>query len=118
LEAIAEGRVLVDGRIVTNPRSQVRRDALVSIRRPTALRGEAKLRAALAAFEVPVAGRVALDAGAAAGGFVRVLLELGAARVYAVDVGHGQLLGSLRQEPRVVTLERTNISDLDPSLVP
>ncbi|HEY4026225.1 MAG TPA: SAM-dependent methyltransferase [Candidatus Dormibacteraeota bacterium] len=118
MESIVEGRVLVDGRIITNPRSQVRRDALISVRRPAALRGEAKLRPALEAFAVPVAGRTALDAGAAAGGFVRVLLDRGAARVYAVDVGHGQLLGSLRQDPRVVTLERTNISELDAALVP
>lgn len=82
------------------------------------LRGEAKLRAALGNFAPPVAGRVALDVGAGAGGFTRVLLDAGARRVYAVDVGFGQLLGSLRQDPRVVVLERTNLAALDSSLVP
>jgi 23S rRNA (cytidine1920-2'-O)/16S rRNA (cytidine1409-2'-O)-methyltransferase len=82
------------------------------------LRGEAKLRAALLSFDISVAGRVALDVGAAAGGFTRVLLEGGAARVYAVDAGYGQLLGSLRQEPRVVNLEATNVSALDAAVIP
>jgi 23S rRNA (cytidine1920-2'-O)/16S rRNA (cytidine1409-2'-O)-methyltransferase len=82
------------------------------------LRGEAKLRAALSVFEVRVAGRVCLDLGAAAGGFTRVLLEAGASRVYAVDAGFGQLLGSLRQDARVVNLEATNVAALDGRLVP
>ncbi len=82
------------------------------------LRGEAKLRAALTGFDVRVAGRVCLDLGAAAGGFTRVLLEAGASRVYAVDAGFGQLLGSLRQDPRVVNLEATNVAALDTRLVP
>jgi 23S rRNA (cytidine1920-2'-O)/16S rRNA (cytidine1409-2'-O)-methyltransferase len=82
------------------------------------LRGEAKLEAALAAFGVAVAGRTALDAGAAAGGFTRVLLRHGARRVYAVDAGHGQLLGSLRQDARVVNLEATNLGSLGARLVP
>jgi 23S rRNA (cytidine1920-2'-O)/16S rRNA (cytidine1409-2'-O)-methyltransferase len=70
-----------------------------------------KLRAALDAFGVSPAGRICLDVGASTGGFTSVLIERGAAKVYAVDVGHGQLLGSLRQDPRVVNLERTNIAD-------
>jgi len=82
------------------------------------LRGEAKLRAALAEFDVDVRGRTCLDVGAAAGGFTRVLLDEGAARVYAVDAGFGQLLGSLRQDPRVLNLEATNVSKLDVHLVP
>lgn len=115
---IAGGRVRVDGIVRANPASLVRRDASVLVTGPTVLRGEAKLRAALAAFRVPVAGRVALDVGAAAGGFTKVLLQADARRVYAVDVGHGQLLGSLRQDPRVVNLEATNVADLTPALVP
>jgi 23S rRNA (cytidine1920-2'-O)/16S rRNA (cytidine1409-2'-O)-methyltransferase len=67
---------------------------------------------------VVVQGRTCLDLGAAAGGFTRVLLEAGAARVYAVDVGHGQLLGSLQQEPRVINLEATNVSALNTSVIP
>jgi len=82
------------------------------------LRGEAKLRAALRLFGITVEGRVALDVGAAAGGFTRVLLDAGAARVYAVDAGHGQLLGSLRQSDRVVNLEATNVGDLDRAVIP
>jgi 23S rRNA (cytidine1920-2'-O)/16S rRNA (cytidine1409-2'-O)-methyltransferase len=116
-EAIRAGRVLVDGRVIDNPAAQVRRDASITIRKAGPLRGEVKLRAALDAFPVSVAGRVALDAGAATGGFTRVLLDAGARRVYAVDVGHGQLLGSLRQEERVVNLENTNLGDLSPALV-
>jgi 23S rRNA (cytidine1920-2'-O)/16S rRNA (cytidine1409-2'-O)-methyltransferase len=76
------------------------------------------LRAALSGFDVRVVGRICLDLGAAAGGFTRVLLEAGAARVYAVDAGFGQLLGSLRQDPRVVNLEATNVAALDAGLIP
>ncbi len=76
------------------------------------------MRAALSGFDVLIAGRVCLDLGAAAGGFTRVLLEAGASRVYAVDAGFGQLLGSLRQDPRVVNLEATNVAALDGRLIP
>jgi 23S rRNA (cytidine1920-2'-O)/16S rRNA (cytidine1409-2'-O)-methyltransferase len=119
-DAITAGRVVVDGRTLTNPASLVRRDAAITIRQESddALRGEAKLAAALRTFAVRVEGRVALDLGAAAGGFTRVLLRAGAIRVYAVDVGFGQLLGSMRQHPAVVNLERTNLADLSPQLVP
>ena len=119
-QAIKAGRVVVDGRTLTNPASLVRREAAITIRQEPddALRGEAKLVAALRTFAVPVEGRVALDLGAAAGGFTRVLLRAGAIRVYAVDVGFGQLLGSLRQNPAVINLERTNLADLSPQLVP
>ncbi len=119
-EAIGNGRVLVDGGVATNPASLVRGDATITLRTEAdqPLRGEAKLSGALEAFAVPVAGRVALDLGAAAGGFTRVLLRAGAARVYAVDAGHGQLLGSLRQHPAVVNLERTNLGELSSALVP
>lgn len=90
-------------------------DALASSRRE--LRGSVKLRAALDAFKIDVDGRTALDVGASTGGFTTVLLERGSRRVYAVDAGHGQLLGSLRQDPRVVNLEATNIGGLDRTLV-
>ena len=113
----AEG-VLVGGRVVANPRSLVREGVPVRLEVSDPLRGEAKLTAALAAFGVPVHGRVALDLGAAAGGFTRVLLDAGAARVYAVDAGFGQLLGSLRRHSSVVNLERTNIGELSTKLVP
>jgi 23S rRNA (cytidine1920-2'-O)/16S rRNA (cytidine1409-2'-O)-methyltransferase len=102
---------LVHGVPVRNPRSLVARDASVAVDVPVELRGTTKLRAALAAFSVEVAGRVAVDFGASTGGFTVALLEAGAARVYAVDVGHGQLLGSLRQDPRIINMERTNLAD-------
>ena len=94
-----------------------RREPLAAPARPP-LRGEAKLQAALDRFQISVDGRVALDVGASAGGFTRVLLRAGALRVYAVDAGHGQLLGSLRQDPRVVNLEATNVAQLDAHAIP
>jgi len=112
--AIRDGIVLVDGTVVVNPRSRVRRDAVIKLTQPQGLRGAAKLSAALDAFEIPVAGRAALDLGASAGGFTSVLVERGARVVFAVDVGYGQLLGSLRQHPQVRNLERTNLADLSP----
>jgi len=108
----------VDGFPVRNPASLIRRGASIRVRDERPLRGEAKLAAALAAFDLPVSGRVALDVGAAAGGFTRALLARGARRVYAVDAGNGQLVGSLRADPRVVVLERTNLGDLDRRLLP
>jgi 23S rRNA (cytidine1920-2'-O)/16S rRNA (cytidine1409-2'-O)-methyltransferase len=118
LAEITAGRILVDGRVAANPATWIRPEASVARRADVHLRGEAKLRAALAVFSLDVAGRVAVDCGAAAGGFTRVLLDAGARRVYAVDVGHGQLRGSLRTDARVVALERTNIAALDVSRVP
>ena len=110
--SVVAGHVLVDGRVVMNPRSRVRADSSVVIRPPRALRGEDKLRAALERFSVHVTDRACVDLGASAGGFTRVLLEHGARRVYAVDAGHGQLRGDLRNHARVVNLERTNLADL------
>lgn len=75
------------------------------------LHGREKLVFALERFGVAVDGRVALDCGASTGGFTQALLGAGARRVYAVDAGFGQLLGSLRQDARVVNLERTNLAD-------
>jgi 23S rRNA (cytidine1920-2'-O)/16S rRNA (cytidine1409-2'-O)-methyltransferase len=115
---VARGLVLVDGVVVSNPRSRVLVSSSVVVRKEADLRGSAKLRAAIDSFGVDVAGRVALDVGAAAGGFTAALLERGAARVYAVDAGHGQLLGSLRQDARVVNLEATNVGALDIAGVP
>jgi 23S rRNA (cytidine1920-2'-O)/16S rRNA (cytidine1409-2'-O)-methyltransferase len=95
------------------------RDVVAALKSsPSELRGSMKLSAALDVFRVDVAGRTCLDVGASTGGFTTVLLQKGAARVYAVDAGHGQLLGSLRQDPRVVNLEATNVGDLTVALVP
>jgi 23S rRNA (cytidine1920-2'-O)/16S rRNA (cytidine1409-2'-O)-methyltransferase len=108
---------MVDGAIVTNPRSQVRPDARIVVRKPRTPRGVVKLGHALDAFGIDVAGKVAVDLGACTGGFTIALLDRGAAQVYAVDVGFGQLLGSLQQDPRVVNLERTNVGDVDLDLL-
>jgi 23S rRNA (cytidine1920-2'-O)/16S rRNA (cytidine1409-2'-O)-methyltransferase len=115
---IEAGRVLVDGVVLSNPASRVRIGCSIVVRGASELRGSAKLRAALDTFGVDANGRAALDIGTSAGGFTAVLLERGARVVYAVDVGHGQLLGSLRQDPRVRNLEGTNIASLDRRLVP
>jgi 23S rRNA (cytidine1920-2'-O)/16S rRNA (cytidine1409-2'-O)-methyltransferase len=118
LTAIRSGSVRVNGMVITNPQSLVRPEASIVVKASTTLRGTIKLRAALATFGIPVSGRLGLDVGAAAGGFTLALLEAGARRVYAVDAGHGQLLGSLRQDPRVVNLEATNVARLDGHLIP
>jgi 23S rRNA (cytidine1920-2'-O)/16S rRNA (cytidine1409-2'-O)-methyltransferase len=116
--AVATGRVRVDGKPALNPRGLVAATAAITVDPVPLLRGATKLAAALDTFDVSVTGRLALDAGAAAGGFTTVLLDRGAVRVYAVDAGHGQLRGSLRQDARVVNLERTNLGELTPTLVP
>lgn len=81
-------------------------------------RGGTKLEAALEHFKPPVAGTVAIDVGASTGGFTDCLLQHGAAKVFAIDVGYGQLAWPLRQDPRVVTMERTNIRHLTADMLP
>jgi 23S rRNA (cytidine1920-2'-O)/16S rRNA (cytidine1409-2'-O)-methyltransferase len=109
---IASGMVRVDGRPAASAAQRVPATAEVALRgrdHPWASRGGLKLVAALDGFAIPVDGRVALDAGASTGGFTDVLLSRGAALVYAVDVGHGQLDGRLARSPRVRVLDRTNL---------
>jgi 23S rRNA (cytidine1920-2'-O)/16S rRNA (cytidine1409-2'-O)-methyltransferase len=111
----------VDGRRAEKPGAAVPDGAAVEVLAPLPYvsRGGIKLQAALDAFDVRPAGRVAVDVGASTGGFTDCLLQAGAARVYAVDVGFGQLDLRLRRDPRVVVLERTNIRYLGRSaLVP
>jgi 23S rRNA (cytidine1920-2'-O)/16S rRNA (cytidine1409-2'-O)-methyltransferase len=117
-DLVRRGLVLVNEAPTWNPRARVRADASVRLLRSTPLRGTVKLSHALRAFGLDVTGLTALDLGAAAGGFTQALLDGGARRVYAVDVGVGQLRGVLRNDPRVVNLERTNLSQLSPRLVP
>lgn len=112
---ILAGRVLVNGRCVDKEAAPVDPGAVVQVRgleMRYVSRGGLKLEGALADLKVDVSGRVVLDAGASTGGFTDCLLQHGAARVYAVDAGFGQLAGKLRCDPRVVNLERTNIGDL------
>ncbi len=112
---ILAGAVRVAGQARQKPGDQVRPDAVVELREslPYASRGGYKLAHALDAFALDPAGLAALDAGASTGGFTDVLLQRGAARIYAVDVGYGLLDWRLRQDPRVVPIERTNIRYLD-----
>jgi hypothetical protein len=106
-----------DGEADRKPGETVAPDVpLALVARPRFVsRGGEKLDAALTAFEIDVRGRVCLDVGASTGGFTDVLLRRGATRVYALDVGHGQLADALRSDPRVVSMERTHAARLDPS---
>lgn len=111
---IMAGHVLVDGQRIDKAWAPVPVAGQIDVRgRPRyASRGGYKLATALDYFGVAVDGRVALDCGASAGGFTDCLLQRGASLVYAVDAGHGQLLGRLRSDPRVRNLERTNLGAL------
>ena len=95
-----------------------RRPISVAAPEPYVSRGGHKLAAALDAFDIDPTGLVALDVGASTGGFTDVLLQRGASRVYALDVGRGQLAESLRADPRVVSMERTNARDLTATTCP
>jgi 23S rRNA (cytidine1920-2'-O)/16S rRNA (cytidine1409-2'-O)-methyltransferase len=111
---ILAGAVLVDGQVAAKSGMLLADGAALEVRAaPTYVsRGGEKLAHALDRFGVAVADRVALDAGASTGGFTDCLLQRGARRVYAVDVGYGQLDWRLRREPRVVVMERTNLRQL------
>jgi 23S rRNA (cytidine1920-2'-O)/16S rRNA (cytidine1409-2'-O)-methyltransferase len=114
---IVSGRVLVDGRVVSNPAARVRADSAIRVLPVRRLKGDVKLSFALDRLEVPVGGRVALDLGASAGGFTSALLSRGARRVYALDAGVGQLRSELRNDSRVVNLEGYNLGVLDTSVI-
>ena len=116
---VMAGNVLVDQRRLDKPGMLVSRSASLQIlgRTRYASRAGYKLAAALDHFAVDVSGQVALDCGASTGGFTDCLLQRGAAQVYAVDVGYGQLLGRLRADPRVRNMERTNLSELTPAML-
>lgn len=120
-ELIGAGRVRIDGMPAAKPATAVSVDANLTVietdERAWVSRGAHKLIGALDAFELPVEGRRCLDAGASTGGFTEVLLERGAAEVVAADVGYGQLAWSLRSDPRVQVLERTNVRDLTPEAI-
>jgi 23S rRNA (cytidine1920-2'-O)/16S rRNA (cytidine1409-2'-O)-methyltransferase len=116
---IASGRVLVGGAPALHAArgvSSAEPVVVLSVDRFVGRGGE-KLEAALERFAVDPSGRTALDAGSSTGGFTDCLLQHGAAKVLAVDVGRAQLHGTLLQDPRVVSLERTNIRDLEPDEV-
>jgi len=118
---ILAGQVLVSDQRIDKPGQMVDADAEIRIKGESlryAGRGGLKLEAALTAFNVDPAGKNCLDVGASTGGFTDCLLQRGAARVWAVDVGHNQLVWRLRQDPRVEVLEGVNARSLEPSLFP
>jgi 23S rRNA (cytidine1920-2'-O)/16S rRNA (cytidine1409-2'-O)-methyltransferase len=108
---IVAGEVTVDGVVARAPSALVAPDAVLAVgkRMPYVGRGGLKLAHALDRFGIAPAGKVALDAGASTGGFTDCLLQRGARRVYAVDVGKGLLAWTLRQDPRVVVMEGVNV---------
>ncbi len=115
------GQVEVEGQRLDKPGTPVGPDVAIRMigeREPFVSRGGRKLDAALDAFGIEVEGRLALDIGASTGGFTDCLLQRGARRVYAVDVGYGQLDQRLREDPRVVVRERVNARHLDRETVP
>lgn len=112
------GEVLVDGAVIDKPGTRIKPDAEVRLRGAAARfvsRGGEKLAGALEDLGVDPAGRSCLDVGASTGGFTDCLLQRGARRVVAVDVGHGQLHEKLRADPRVVVVERANARHLEAS---
>lgn len=118
---VLAGRVLVNGHPARKAGDQVSRDdhiALAVPDHPYVGRGGLKLAHGLDAFRIGVAGRNALDIGASTGGFTDVLLQRGAASVVALDVGHGQLDWKLRNDPRVIVIERMNARNLAPADLP
>jgi 23S rRNA (cytidine1920-2'-O)/16S rRNA (cytidine1409-2'-O)-methyltransferase len=117
---VRAGLVRVAGEVADRPDQLVNPSVSIDLEglKGYVSRGGDKLAAALDAFGVDPAGRVCLDVGASTGGFTDLLLQRGAARVIAVDVGYGQLAWSLRQDPRVIVLERVNIRHLDRLPVP
>jgi 23S rRNA (cytidine1920-2'-O)/16S rRNA (cytidine1409-2'-O)-methyltransferase len=120
VEAVAAGRVSVAGAPALSPARQVATDEPIVVAAPAAefvSRGGVKLAAALDAFDLDVHGLRCLDVGASTGGFTDCLLQRGAQHVVALDVGRGQLAWSLRNDPRVTVLERTNIRHVEPAAI-
>ena len=118
---IMAGLVYVNGQKADKPGTQVSPEAKVEVRGealPYVSRGGFKLEKALKVFPVVPAGMTCIDCGASTGGFTDVLLKNGAQKVYAVDVGYGQLAWSLRNDPRVVSMERTNVRYLTAEQIP
>ncbi|MFY9397934.1 MAG: TlyA family RNA methyltransferase [Desulfomonilia bacterium] len=116
---VMAGSVIVDGAPVTKAGAQVDEDARISVKaqpRFVSRAGE-KLEAALDTFGIGVEGKAAIDVGASTGGFTDVMLKRGAKRVYAVDVGRGQLHWKLRTDERVVSLEGVNVRNLETALI-
>ncbi len=109
---IMAGKVAVEGKVVDKPGTKIDSEASIQVRgeaSPYVSRGGEKLEGALKTFGIDPKGLVVMDVGASTGGFTDCILQKGAQKVYAVDVGYGQLAWKLQRDPRVVTLERRNI---------
>jgi 23S rRNA (cytidine1920-2'-O)/16S rRNA (cytidine1409-2'-O)-methyltransferase len=118
---IMAGKVLVDRTVADKPGTRFDERVHIEVKgidMPYVSRGGLKLEAALEATQFDPSGCICLDVGASTGGFTDCLLQMGAAKVYAVDVGYGQLAWKLRQNPRVVAIERTNIRHITPEAIP
>ncbi|MGG4396881.1 TlyA family RNA methyltransferase [Paenibacillus thiaminolyticus] len=117
---ILAGSVFVNGQQAAYAGEPVKAEARIAVKgseRKYAGKGGLKLEGALRHFQIGVTGRIALDAGASTGGFTDCLLQHAAAQVYAVDVGYGQLAGRLRQDRRVICMEKMNIGQLEPAML-
>lgn len=118
---IMSGQVFVDGQRADKPGASFSDDCTIEIHGDVlkyVSRGGYKIEKALDEFEISPEGRVCIDCGASTGGFTDCLLQRGAAKVYDVDVGYGQLAWSIRNDPRVVVMERTNVRSIEPSMFP
>lgn len=118
--AILAGQVRIKGQLAHKPSDTVRTEDEIALDAPEKFvsRGGHKLEHALIQFRIDVAGQTAIDLGASTGGFTDCLLQRGVAKVFAVDVGHGQLAWKLRQDPRVVVMEKINARTLTPAQFP
>ncbi len=117
---IMAGQVVVGDHTVDKAGQQVALDAEIRLKGeplPYVSRGGLKLRRALDEFQIDVAGLVAVDVGSSTGGFTDCLLQAGAVKVFAIDVGYGQLAWKLQQDPRVISMEKTNIRHVTPEQV-
>ena len=112
---VTEGKVFVDGQKAISPAQPVREEARIEVRNTYEYvgRGALKLKGAIEQFVVSVEGKICADIGAATGGFTEILLKSGAVKVYAIDTAHGKLALKIRQDPRVVVIEKTDVRHMD-----
>ncbi|MDW7998617.1 MAG: TlyA family RNA methyltransferase [Thermodesulfovibrio sp.] len=118
---IIEGKVIVNGKKIEKPGTMVEETSEITLcgeSIPYVSRGGLKLEHALREFSINLKDKIAMDVGASTGGFTDCLLQQGAKRVYAIDVGYGQLAWKLRVDPRVIVIERTNIRYIDRDKIP
>ena len=118
---IMEGAVLVNGAPVTKAGAMINPDSPITLKSadiPYVSRGGLKLKAAIDFFNVDLKDKTAIDVGSSTGGFTDCMLQMGAKKIYCIDVGYGQIAWSLRNDPRVILLERTNIRHLERERIP